>query len=155
MSFDSAAVISLFAQAQSHALTLGLFETVNTHEPKNSPANGLWCSIWVQAINPLAAASGLAATSGRVELMARIGASMVAEPQDGIDPNILTAASTLMNEYSGNLTLGGTVRDVDLLGQFGTALSAQAGYITIAQSMYRVMDVTLPIIINDLYVQVA
>lgn len=154
MTFDAAAVNGLFAAAQSHAMTLGLFERVNTHEPKNAPASGLVCAIWVQSIAPLGRASGLNATSGKVELRARIYTSMLAEPQDYIDPAVLAAASTLMAEYSDNLTLGGTVRNVDLLGQWGTPLSAVAGYVTIAGKIFRVMEVTLPIIINDLYAQV-
>lgn len=153
MSFDDAAVRGLFTQALSHALTLGLFENVNTHEPKSAPGNGLWCAIWVQRIRPQGSASGLSATSGVVDLMARIGASFIKQPEDGIDPNILTAASVLMKEYSGNFTLGGTVRNVDLLGQTGAALSAQAGYLQLGQRTYRVMDVSIPVIINDLWTQ--
>lgn len=153
MSLDAAAISALFAQVQSHAASLGLFEEVNTHEPKNAPGNGLWCSIWVQHIVPLAGASGLAATSGRVLFQARIGSSMLQEPQDGIDPNILTSVAILMAEYSGNFTLGGQVRNVDLLGQFGVSLSSQAGYLPIGQNMFRVMDVMVPLIINDIFNQ--
>jgi hypothetical protein len=155
VSFDDAAVRSLFTQAQSHALTLGLFETVNSHEPKSAPGNGLWCAIWVQRLRPQGSMSGLSATSGVVDLMARIGASFIKQPEDSIDPNILTAASVLMKEYSGNFTLGGTIRNVDLLGASGTALSAQAGYLQLGQRLYRVMDVSIPCVINDLWNQVA
>lgn len=153
MTFDAAAVNDLFAQAQSHAMTLGLFSAVNSHEPKNAPLGGLACAIWVQSITPIGRASGLSTTTGKVELRVRIYGSALGEPQDAIDPAILAAASTLMAEYSGNLTLGGTVRNVDLLGSFGTGLSAQAGYVTIASQIFRVMEVILPIVINDLYVQ--
>jgi hypothetical protein len=152
--FDAAAVTALFSQVQSHAMRLGLFETVNTHEYKSAPHNGLWCAIWVQNIRPVRS-SGLAATSGVVELRARIGKSFIAKPEDSIDPDILAAASTLIGEYSGAFTLGGAARDVDLLGAEGTALSAQAGYIDIDNRKYRVMEVTVPIVINDLWAQVA
>jgi hypothetical protein len=151
--FDQAAVYDLFDKVQSHAMTLGLFERVNTHEPKSAPENGLWAAIWVQSIAPVSS-SGLAQTSGRVELRVRIGKSFITKPEDTIDPEILMAAAVLIGEYSGNFTLGGTVRNVDLLGQHGTPLSGQAGYLTIGQQMYRVMEVTLPIIINDLWQQV-
>lgn len=153
MTFDAAAVTSLFDQVQSHAMTLGLFERVNTHEPKSSPSSGLNCAIWVQQITPLPRGSALAATTGRVELRDRIYLSMLTEPQDAIDPAILSAATTLMAEYSANLTLGGTVRNVDLLGAFGVGLSAQAGYVNIDNHMHRVMEVVVPAIINDLYEQ--
>jgi hypothetical protein len=154
MAFDAAAVRGLFDRVQSHAMTLGLFDTVNTHEPKSAPGNGLWCAIWVQEISPMGAVSGLAATSGRVTLNVRVGKSFISSPEDGIDPDILTAVSTLMGDYSGAFTLGGTVRNIDLLGQSGQALSAQAGYLTIDTKLFRVMEITLPILVNDLWQQV-
>lgn len=155
MSFDGAAVTALVSQLVSHAESLGVFQRVNSHEPKNAPGNGLSCSIWTQTIEPAPNTSGLAATSGRVEFHARVMSSMLAEPQDDIDPDLLTAVTTLMSEYSGHFTLGGSVQDVDLLGMHGTALSAQAGYLEIDRRMYRVMVVTLPVIINDMYGQAA
>lgn len=153
--FDAAAVKALRDQVVSHALTLGLFDRVAQHEPKGAPGNGLTCSIWADVIEPLPDASGLAATSGRVAFHVRIMAPMLQEPQDDIDGLILTAAVTLIGEYSGHFTLGGTVRDVDLLGAHGEPLKAQAGYLDIDRKLYRVMVVTLPVIINDLWTQVA
>src|SRR5258706_3742586 len=155
MAFDAAAVRGLFDQVQSHAMTLGLLDMVTGHEPKSAPGNGLWCAIWVQDISPMGSISGLNATSGRVTLNVRCGKSFISSPEDGIDPDILTAVTTLMGDYSGAFTLGGTVRNIDLLGQSGESLSAQAGYVTVDQKMYRVMEITLPILINDLWTQVA
>lgn len=155
MSFNDAAVRSLYSQVVSHCATLGLFDRVAAHEPKNAPGNGLNASVWVQEIIPVPRASGLAATSGKVTLNIRIQSNMLKEPQDDIDREILTAATTLLAEYSGNFTLGGTVRDVDLLGMYGAPLGAQAGYLNQDNRMYRVMTVTLPIVINDLWSQSA
>jgi hypothetical protein len=155
MAFDSAAVLSLFDQVRSHAMSLGVFDRVNTHEPKNAPGNGLSCSIWTDIIEPLPDASGLAATSGRVAFHVRVMGNMLAEPQDDIDPQILVAVTTLIGEYSGHFTLGGTVRDVDLLGAHGEPLKAQAGYLDIDRRLFRIFVITLPVIINDLWTQVA
>lgn len=154
MTFDAAAVLGLFDQVTSHAASLGLFDTVTSHEPKNTPGNGLWCAIWVQGIGPVPS-SGLASVSGRVELRVRIGSSMLQEPQDSIDPNILSAVTVLMGEYAGHLTMGATVRAIDLIGMHGTPLSAVAGYITIGQQMSRVMEITFPVLINDMWTEVA
>lgn len=154
MTFDAAAVLGLFDQVTSHAASLGLFDTVTSHEPKNTPGNGLWCAIWVQGIGPIPS-SGLASVSGRVELRVRIGSSMLQEPQDSIDPNILSAVTVLMGEYAGHLTMGATVRAIDLIGMHGTPLSAVAGYITIGQQMSRVMEITFPVLINDMWTEVA
>ncbi len=80
---------------------------------------------------------------------------MLQEPQDSIDPAILTAVTILLGDYAGHLTLGATVRAIDLIGMHGTPLSAQAGYITIGQQMSRVIEITLPILINDMWSEIA
>lgn len=153
--FDAAAVRTLVAKAESVALTTGQFRSVNFHEPKAAPGSGLRLAIWTQEIEPLAAASGLSATSGYVVLYARIYGNMLQKPEDEIDPRIMTAVTVLIGAYSADFTLGGTVRNIDLLGQFGSKLGAQAGYITIGGSMYRVMTVTVPCVVNDMWTQVA
>jgi hypothetical protein len=152
VTFDAAAVTALFAAVESHAQTLGLFERVNIHEPKNAPGNGLSCSIWVESIKPVRS-SGLASVSGVITFKARILSNMLAEPQDGIDPQILSAVCVLMAEYSGSFTLGGTVREIDLLGAEGEQLSAQAGYLSQDSRLFRAMELTIPVVINDMWTE--
>lgn len=137
----------------SHAMSLGLFERVNTHEPKNAPGNGLSLAVWVDAIGPVPSSSGLHSTTGRVALMARVFTSMLQEPQDTIDANLVDAVSALLVAYSGDFTLGNTIRNVDLLGQAGAPLSAQAGYINQDGKLFRVMTILLPIVVNDVWEQ--
>lgn len=153
MSLDGA---GLLAAVTSHAQALGLFERVNKHEPKNAPGNGLTAAVWVQRIEPIKK-SGLDKTSGRIELSVRIFTSMLAEPQDGIDPNMIAAADALLAAYSGDFELGGNlqVREIDLLGEHGVPLSAQAGYIEQDRKQLRVMTITLPLIVNDIWNQEA
>lgn len=148
-------VTPILDAVQSHALSLGLFERVNTHEPKNAPGNGLTAAIWADRIAPIPGASGLAASTGLVTFMVRIYSNMLQEPQDAIDPNLLAAVDTLIATYSGDFELGGSVRNIDLLGQHGPALSAQAGYINHDNKLYRVMTITLPVVVNDVWSQVA
>jgi len=148
-------VVNLFDQIVSHALASGLFARVNSHEPKNAPGSGITCAIWVQQITPVAPASGLASTSARLAFTVRIYTSMLSEPQDAIDPEILAAVDTLLGLYSGDFSLGGYARNVDLLGSFGIPLSAVAGYLNQDGRLMRVMDITLPIIVNDVWDQVA
>lgn len=155
MSFDQAAVNTLFAQVESAALGLAVFESVNMHEPKSAPGNGVRAACWVQDIRPVGRASGLSKTSGVVTFQFRIYTSFMQMPYDQIDPNALTAATTLLNAFSGKFTLGGTVRNIDLLGMYGTAMGAQAGYLTQDSKTFRVMTVTLPVVIDDLWTQEA
>jgi len=137
----------------SHAAASGHFDRVDTHEPKNAPGNGLSAAIWVDEIRPVA--SGLAVTGALVTVNLRISLNMLQEPQDAIDLNMVKAVDALMTAYSGDFTLGDLIRDVDLLGEHGDGLSAQAGYIEQDHKMYRVMTLKIPMVVNDVWPQVA
>jgi hypothetical protein len=151
MALGAAAIL---AAVRSHAQSLGLFEQVLGHEPKSAPAGGgLVAAIWVQDLRPIAAGSGLASTSARLEVSVRVYANLLQEPLDALDANILAAVDALMAAYSGDFELGGLVRNVDLLGAHGDPLSAAAGYLPQDSKWYRVMVITLPLLINDLWSQ--
>lgn len=137
----------------SHALASGYFERVNSHEPKNAPGNGLSVAVWADWIGPATAASGLATTSVLMRFNVRVFSNMIQEPQDAIDPTLLTAVGALMEAYTGDFTLGGLVREVDLLGQYGPGLSGQAGYLNQDGKLYRVMTITVPLVLDDVWSQ--
>ena len=132
---------------------IGIFDVVAGHEPKNAPGNGLAFSLHWAGARPHPRQSGLASTTVVVTWVARVWLNMLTEPQDDIDPLVLDATDRLCAAYSGDFTLGGTVRDVDLLGQAGTPLSAQGGYLKIDSATYRTSDITLPLIVNDVWTQ--
>lgn len=152
--FNDEAINTVFDKVVSFAMGSGRFETVNGHEPKSAPGNGLTCAVWVQDIRPIRS-SGLNATSGLLRLQARIYTNFIQQPADMIDPNVTAAASDLIGALSGDFDLGmdASVRAVDLLGMSGESLSAQAGYIDIDRKMFRVMTINVPILINDMWVQ--
>ncbi len=138
-----------------HLKNLGLFTRVNEHEPKNAPGNGLVVAAWLDDVSPVALASGLAITSARVAYSVRMYKSMLAEPQDGIDRDLLRAFDTVMAEYTGHFTLGGLVGEVDLLGSYGNPLAGKPGYLEQDGKLYRVMVITVPLILYDVWTQVA
>ena len=146
---------ALVDELVSKALQLGIFEKVQGHEPKSQPGNGMTAAVWVENIAPFQQGSGLSQTSVLVGFTFRIYQSAFSEPQDAIDPNVMRAVDTLLEKYSGNFTLGGQVREVDLLGEAGTPLSAQAGWLNIDGKIFRIMDVNLPVIISDVWSQSA
>jgi hypothetical protein len=152
VSFNDAAVATIFDKVISYCMKTGRFDSVNGHEPKSAPASGLTCAVWVQAIRPVTS-SGLASTSGLVTLHARVYQNFISRPFDAIDPKVLSAVADIMKVLSGDLDLGGEARAVDLLGMTGESLSAQAGYIDIDRKVYRVMTINVPIIINDMFDQ--
>jgi hypothetical protein len=144
MALDIDSIIDAVA---SHAAATGWFDNVNGHEPKNAPPTGMTGAVWVDAVRP--ASSGLASSSALLVLNVRMYTSMLQEPQDRIDPVMVRALSDLYARYAGDFTLGGLVRQVDLRGADGIPLQAKAGYINQDQRMYRVITITLPVVVND------
>jgi hypothetical protein len=151
MAFNAGAVNALFAALVSEAQQLGCFEQVIQHEPKNAPTSLPACAIWWQVIRP-ARTSGLASVSGVVSFRARIyETAMLAEPPDAVDPGLLAHTGLLMAALSEGFTFGGTVREVDLLGAEGESLSAESGFIAHDSRTFRVAELTVPVVINDLW----
>lgn len=138
----------------SHALASGWFERVNGHEPKSSPGSGLTAAVWVQNIRAVQS-SGLSVSSALLVFNVRLYTSMVQEPQDQIDPTLVQAVSALFDAYAGDFELGGLIRVVDIRGMEGTALAAVAGYLTQGGVTYRVITITLPVIVNDVWQEAA
>ncbi len=149
--FAQAQVNALFAEVQSACQGLGLFEVVATHEPKSAPQEGLYACVWIDSISPAARASGLSATSGVVMFNIRIYTSMLSQPYDLIDPALTTAAMAVLGAFTGEFTLGSSVRDIDLLGMYGTPMEARAGYVDIDRKFFRIYTITLPVVVNDLF----
>ncbi|MFJ4682057.1 hypothetical protein [Streptomyces sp. NPDC088789] len=144
-------ISGLLNEIVSHAMASGHFERVNAHEPENPPGYGLTCAIWSNRITAIRS-SGLDSITARVEVTVRIMSPMF-DPPDAIDPTVIAAVDDLCAAYSGDFTLGGLVRHVDLLGAHGTPLDVRAGYLQQDGMKYRVMDITLPLIVNDLWTE--
>jgi hypothetical protein len=151
MAIDSQGLIDRLA---SHAMTTGYFDRVNSHEPKNKPGRGLTCAIWVDRIEPARGRSGLAVTDARVVFNVRVYTNMLQNPQDAIDPSVMIAADALFEAYSGDFDLGDEDRFIDLLGMTqGHPLFSQSGYINIDNMVYRVMTLTVPVIVSNAWTQ--
>ncbi|MEV0015444.1 hypothetical protein [Streptomyces tendae] len=147
---------TLLSAVESHAAASGFFAHINgAHEPKSPPVSGLTCAIWVEQIGPARGGSGLNSTSARLALFVRLYAPINNTVPDSIDPALMDALDWLMAAYSGDFELGGLVRKVDLLGAYGEPLGARAGYLNESGTEYRVLTITLPLIVNDLWNQEA
>lgn len=155
LALNIAGVQTIYANMVNEALLTGLFKSVNTHEPKTPPTVPLHCAIFVGYIGPVPGESGLDYTTGLLRFNARVYKSFIEKPEDGIDPAITWACLKLMDMFSNDFTLGGNVKEIDLLGHSGSRLEATAGYITIADKIFRSMTVNVPVIVNDLWTQAA
>ena len=136
----------------------GYFDTVQTHEPKSAPGKGLVASIWFLTLDPIPTGSSLINTSARLAFNVRLQQNMLYEPQDLIDPNLLRAAANLIRRWHDDFdfSLDPMVRHVDCLGAYGVPLRATSGYVEqdTPSRIYRIIDIELPIIINDIWTQI-
>jgi hypothetical protein len=152
MALGIAAIIDALT---SRAGALGVFDQVNAHEPKNAPGRGIVCSCWWTTMRPVGSASGLAAARVLVEFQYRIQTSMLQEPQDAIDPLVMDATDQLFSSLIGGFTLGGLLRNIDLFGGESEGLRAVGGYLNQDSKLYRVSDIYVPMVVNDVYPEVS
>ena len=145
----------LLTGLQTMGQSSGQFEQVMLHEPKSAPsAGGLTLCFWLDRIVPFAEGSGLAAVSMSAVVNARIYLKFLSEPEDAIDTAIATAADSLMAQLCGGFTLGGLVRNVDIFGEsFDRGLELEYGYLTQDGTVFRVAELVIPMILNDVYVE--
>jgi hypothetical protein len=147
-------ITEVFDAVVSDVQRSGYFRKVNQHEPKKAPTTGLWAAIWVQSIEPVGLISGLQQSSALLVFTLRIYSNMLKEPQDAIDPEVMRATSNVMRRYHDDFDFEGLIRNIDVFGQAGVPLSAQAGYQEIDGKWFRIMDITVPCLLNDIWPQV-
>lgn len=155
MAFNTAAVQAAFDAIHSQAAALGVFDRILNHEPKSAPGNGTSLAIWWDAIDPVPGASGLNAVSGRVAFYGRIYRPYMAKPEDQVDPSLLGATAAFLAALSSAFTLSGLARNIDLMGAHGAPLAAKSAYTEIDTKHFRIADIAIPVIINDLWSEVA
>lgn len=149
-------ILGITDAAMSHAMATGRFERVNGAEPKNPPATGgLTAAVWTDRVMPVGRASGLDSVTAVLVLNVRLYGSANSEPADAIDPDMVAAVDDLCRAYVGDFTLGGLVKNVDVFGMYGTSLDVRAGYLTQDGVPFRVLTVSVPCVVNDLWEEVA
>ncbi len=145
---------SILNQIATYAYTSGLFDTVTGHEPRSAPVRtGVSASIWVERYRAAQRTSGLESVSMVLEIQMRVYTSMLQEPADEIDPRILDAVDAMMVGLCGDFELSGSARAVDLMGMESEGLRAEAGYLSQDRAVFRVMDIFIPVIVNDVYAE--
>jgi len=143
----------------SVAQATGLFDKVNRYEPTQAPGNGLTAAVFLSGIGPLQF-SGLDSTTIRYVFTCRIYTNIffslgdAPNPNmDAIDPVLGNAVSTLIQAYTQDFTLDGSVMFMDLLGKFGVSLGGKAGYLQQDKKVFRIFDITVPLIVPDVWEQ--
>ena len=149
MALNSAAILNKLI---SHVKRVGVLKSVLSHEPKNAPPFGS-ASVFLREMRAIQAGSGLNKTNALVVWNIRLYQNMLKDPQDSIDTGLLDTMDLLLTSFNSDFTLEGAVKAVDILGMSGVGLGAEAGYVEIDRKMYRIIDITLPVLINNVWTQ--
>ena len=72
-----------------------------------------------------------------------------------VEQEMAIAVSQVTSNLIGEFDLGGTLRNIDIAGQFGAGLTATWGYITIGSTVFRTVDISVPLIVDDSATQAA
>ena len=148
-------IVTIRAQLTSHAQTLGVFNQVLGQEPVSAPGSGLTYAVWLDEVAPSPENSGLASTSARVTFNGRVYAPADTDPMDDVDVLLTAAVDQLIGAYSGDFELGGNVRNLALLGAGAGSLRAVYRFLQLGSTTYRTATLNLPMIVNDVWTQVA
>lgn len=152
---DANGIATLFAQVEARAKTLGGIEVVIAHEPRSAPVSLPALAVWFNGLGPARGHSGLAATSVRLEFRGRIYLNGSTKDEDKLEQKLLYLSALVMGSFSGAFTLGGTVMAVDLLGGWGSPLEVTPGWLQHDSKEFRVAEITVPVILDDVWSQVA
>lgn len=151
MSLD---IQSIMDNVASHALATGHFDAVLGYVSKQSPTNGITAAIYVEDIRAVRTSS-LVNTTIRVELEMQVYSSTYQEPYDSIDTNLVHATDAMFTALIGDFDLGGEARNIDIFGAHGQPLRVRSGYMNLSGKEFRVFQLLVPIIIDDVWSQAA
>lgn len=136
----------------STASASGYFERVLSAEPKSHPGTGLTFATWIGQLTPIPLHSGLAVTSVRLFMMARIYSTVDADPANDIDTNLSVAASYIMAQMIADFGIDGAELDVE--GAYGDAFGSDLGYVELDGTHFRIADILIPYVCADVFDQV-
>ncbi len=145
---------ALFSAITSTVQGAGFFAQVLQHEPKSAPPIGeqVTFAYWLDTVRPVQS-SGLSSVSVRLDFMARTYQNALSEPADAIDPAALITLDRVLELLCGDFQLGGAARYIDVLGSDGEPLIARAGYVTQDSKIFRTVDLSFGVIVNDAWTE--
>lgn len=149
MAFGENEAIAIQKALASHVKALGRIERVQEFDPTNAPGKGITACL-VAATGDPRPPTGLDRSALRLVWTVRFLMPPGA-PLGSVDPLLMGKAGNLITRLAADLTLGGLVRVIDLRGMSGTSVEWRFGWVTIDQTLYRLLDVTVPLIINDVF----
>jgi hypothetical protein len=135
-------------RVQSHIAETGYFPRVQIGEPKAMPVNSvLTCALFLRDFRTVSLS--LAGAVYELSLWARIYVPMLQEPQERIEFALANGFLAIMRSLGADVTFGGTVRNFDPGGAYGSSADERAGYVDVGGVMCRVGDIAIDTTIDQ------
>ena len=126
---------------QSHLEASGYFKSTGIGEPRQPPDSPHACVVVARGSNPTTTLNG---SIERRVVIIRLYTDWLAEPIEDIEFWIDEVRAKVEEDLFGDFTLGGTVRNIE-----PTESGWETGSITIGSTIYRTLDYTLSMTIDD------
>ena len=78
----------------------------------------------------------------------RLYRDMLAEPVKTVEVALAAMVQRILSDVVGDFDLGASVRNVDVGGSNGSPVATDWGYVDVGGKMYRIADITLPLIVD-------
>lgn len=145
---------SILDNIASHALATGHLDAVLGYVSKQSSTNGVTAALYVEDIRAIRT-SGLNNTTVRLEIEMQIYSSTYQAPYEDIDVNLALAVDAMFTALIGDFDLGGEARNIDIFGAWGQPLRVRSGLLNLDGKEFRVFQILIPVIVDDLWAQTA
>ena len=133
---------------QSHLMAGARFAAVELGQPAQvAKGTKMSAAIWLKTIS--VGDVFLIVVDKVYTVNIRLYRDMLTEPQEQGEFDPALTVQEIGSDLLSDSTLGASVRNIDAAGIFGTPVSAQWGYTSVAGWMFRTVDITVPIIVND------
>lgn len=145
------AVKATLAAIQSYLAASGYLkagsQVGHPREPVPAQGNQLYGTVFMRS------ASVAALTlSGTIEVHIaniRIFRNFLTQPVENIQFELAEAVSRISEDLIGEYDLGASIRNIDVGGQYGQGLQAEWGTLDLGGNMYDIVDITVPLIVDD------
>lgn len=145
MAFNITATLD---RLQSYVQAHGGFRNVVVGEPKSPPTDSLSAAIWTQSVDVTKVFLG-GGTREVYSVLVRVYRNWLSEPRDQVEKDLAHSVSALMEDLLADFELGGGVVAIDPAGMEGSGVTIRWGHVEISNVMFRVVDITLPLIVDD------
>lgn len=125
----------------------GYVKATRVGEPKSPPQGELFASVFMNSVR-LVKFYLNGGTQEIHSVQVRLYRNMLADNED-TEYILAKAVSEITSALLGDFDLGSNIRNVDAAGEHGQGMTATWGYIDVGGTMYRVVDLVLPLVVDD------